>query len=676
METTLIYLLKSAGLSTIFYLLYVLLLQNDTNFQLNRKFLLGGILTSFVLPGIYFTKKIIVAPIDYSQFTNLGSTSSTALIKETINWWQIVGVIYLAITSIFLLKFLFELSQILYLIATLKSNKIGNFNYIESDDKNGPFSFFNYIIYNPRLHSEKELELILLHEKIHAGQLHSLDILISNLATHILWFNPLLWLYKKKIIQNLEYIADMETVKNSNSKKEYLHALVKVSTKNFQPALTNSFYQSFIKKRILMLHKTKKTNSSWKVAIAFPLLLAFMLVFNVKTEASIAQSENAFSLSDLTSTVNEVLELNLNEKTTKDQLEDFQKKFQEKGIQLDFKKVDYYKGRLKSLIVSYTLKDGEKNTFNSEVNNNGNLKPFTIRASFNDNNNLETIEIVGSDKLSWTEAENVKVIRTVKNSHDENGKVIREIVSTKKPQQEPIYIVDGKLTNEEQAKAMDPEKIASINVLKGTKATALYGTSATNGAIQITTRKEGDTSRTSTNIIAFQKDNNVKIYDNNKVRVVSTSEDPQNKPLFIVNGEELEEGTEMSAIDSDKIVSVIVFKNKKAIEKYGQKGKNGIVVIRTKDAKESLNTNDSMYLIKASFSDAQLEELKSRAQKDTGYLLKLNNIKRNSKGIITKIQVKFSGKGHTVNADFNETDGIPDILVGLDSKGGVSISSK
>ena len=101
-----------------------------------------------------------------------------------------------------------------------------------------------------------------------------------------------MWLYKKKIIQNLEYIADRETVKTSNSKKEYLQALVKVSTKDFQPALTNSFYQSFIKKRILMLHKTKKTNSSWKVALAFPLLFAFMLVFNVKTEASIIPSNN------------------------------------------------------------------------------------------------------------------------------------------------------------------------------------------------------------------------------------------------------------------------------------------------------------------------------------------------------------------------------------------------
>ena len=95
--------------------------------------------------------------------------------------------------------------------------------------------------------------------------------------------------------------------------------------------------------------------------------------------------------------------------------------------------------------------------------------------------------------------------------------------------------------------------------------------------------------------------------------------------------------------------------------------------ITTKDA---VNTSSTMYLIKASFSEAQLEELKQRVKKETGYILLLNNIKRNSNAIITRIEVKFSGKGHAVNGSFEEKDGIPDILVGLNSMGGVSISSK
>lgn len=89
--------------------------------------------------------------------------------------------------------------------------------------------------------------MILQHEKIHATQWHSVDILMANLTTALLWFHPLSWLYKRSLAQNLEYIADRETVAISGAKKSYQQALLKVSIANLQPALTNPFYQSFIK---------------------------------------------------------------------------------------------------------------------------------------------------------------------------------------------------------------------------------------------------------------------------------------------------------------------------------------------------------------------------------------------------------------------------------------------
>ena len=60
METFLIYLLKSAGLLSLFFLFYSLLLKKDTSFITNRKFLLAGLTTSAILPAIYFTKTVII----------------------------------------------------------------------------------------------------------------------------------------------------------------------------------------------------------------------------------------------------------------------------------------------------------------------------------------------------------------------------------------------------------------------------------------------------------------------------------------------------------------------------------------------------------------------------------------------------------------------------------------
>lgn len=51
---------------------------------------------------------------------------------------------------------------------------------------------------------------------------------------------------------------------------------------------------------------------------------------------------------------------------------------------------------------------------------------------------------------------------------------------------EPIYVVDGSITNKD---AVNMDDVESINVLKGAAATALYGSRGGNGAVIITTRK-------------------------------------------------------------------------------------------------------------------------------------------------------------------------------------------
>ena len=72
-----------------------------------------------------------------------------------------------------------------------------------------PFSFFSYIVYNSSLYNSTELENILEHEKIHSEQNHTTDVLISRIFCIVFWFNPIVWLYKKAIMQNLEFIADV-----------------------------------------------------------------------------------------------------------------------------------------------------------------------------------------------------------------------------------------------------------------------------------------------------------------------------------------------------------------------------------------------------------------------------------------------------------------------------------
>ena len=54
-------------------------------------------------------------------------------------------------------------------------------------------------------------------------------------------------------------------------------------------------------------------------------------------------------------------------------------------------------------------------------------------------------------------------------------------------QQEPLYVIDGRLEEADKLQQLNPQDIESIEVLKGYRAAALYGTRGINGVWVITT---------------------------------------------------------------------------------------------------------------------------------------------------------------------------------------------
>ena len=106
MENLLIYLLKSAGILAIFFLLYQLLLRKETSFETNRFFLLGGMIAAAILPGIYFTKTVFIQaskPV-FTNFTEF--PVENVPLEASFDWWQFAGQLYLGITALFLVRFL------------------------------------------------------------------------------------------------------------------------------------------------------------------------------------------------------------------------------------------------------------------------------------------------------------------------------------------------------------------------------------------------------------------------------------------------------------------------------------------------------------------------------------------------------------------------------------------
>ncbi|MBN4070424.1 TonB-dependent receptor plug domain-containing protein [Olleya sp. AH-315-F22] len=276
------YLIKASAIIAIFYFCYSIFLQRDTFFQSNRWFFVVGLITAILIPLVVIPIYITVQPQEFVySVSNLTFTNENTV--TPFDWNGVITTIYFLGVSIFATRLLIQIYSLVSLIIRNKKQRSGKFIYVEVEDNISPFSFFNWIVFNPNQFKQSELEQIITHEKVHVNQFHSIDILFIQIASVVFWCNPLIWIYKKELHQNLEFIADNEAQKQASCKKSYQHLLLKTSMPNYQMALTNNFYNSLIKKRIVMLHKNKSKNRNyWKFTLILPILALFIMSFNTK----------------------------------------------------------------------------------------------------------------------------------------------------------------------------------------------------------------------------------------------------------------------------------------------------------------------------------------------------------------------------------------------------------
>ncbi|MNK47047.1 BlaR1 peptidase M56 [compost metagenome] len=215
-------------------------------------------------------------------------TTVTVVEEENfeINWSLVLAVVYGVGFLAFMIKFALDFYSLNAVLRGKKIEQQDDFKFIDINENIAPFSYFGYIVYNSSLYTATELENILEHEKVHSDQKHTIDVLISRIFCILFWFNPIIWLYKKAILQNLEFIADNEASKKIVDKKAYQYTLLKITTHETCVAITNHFYQSLIKKRIVMLNKNQSNKRNyWKYSAVIPALGAFVLLFQIKTIA-------------------------------------------------------------------------------------------------------------------------------------------------------------------------------------------------------------------------------------------------------------------------------------------------------------------------------------------------------------------------------------------------------
>ena len=244
-----------------FYLLYAAVLRNHTFFNLNRFYLLSGLLLSFVIPVLkipFFqvqsptivTDMMRLHPIepDYVLFTN----QNLAHGLTTINYTVILQAIYLAGIIILFIKLFFSIIRIVRMKNQSDIHKLDKVKIVRTDTS-VPFSFFHMIF----LPKDEQNPMIIEHELAHIRQLHWLDLVLTELATVLLWFNPIVFLYRSSLKLQHEYLADSSVLTESHKTEGYLRSMLRQVEMISTGGLVSHFYQKTIKKRIIMMTKNK-----------------------------------------------------------------------------------------------------------------------------------------------------------------------------------------------------------------------------------------------------------------------------------------------------------------------------------------------------------------------------------------------------------------------------------
>lgn len=271
------------------YLVYRFFLEKETFLNWNRVYLLGTLVLGLVLPLISipqepstFMTEVILPTVTIEW----GAINTTVTAPEkAFNWVTFMYIIFWAGCFLAIARFIYGLIRIIQLRKRSEITRKNEYDLVLTDIPHAPFSFFNWMFWSKSYEVDREEELqIISHELTHIRQGHTLDNLFVEVLSIVFWWNPVIYLYKKAIKDNHEFLADASVVR-WNNKKQYGQLLIRQSQvaptfyQAEQPvAMANHFFHSKLKKRITMI--TKNASGKWtrlKYLISAPLLA--MLLF-------------------------------------------------------------------------------------------------------------------------------------------------------------------------------------------------------------------------------------------------------------------------------------------------------------------------------------------------------------------------------------------------------------
>ncbi|MBQ6742493.1 MAG: M56 family metallopeptidase [Bacteroidales bacterium] len=284
------WMLFSTLAAGLLYGLYCLTLRRDRWLQLNLWYLLVAIGFSMVFPSVRLPDSLgqasqSVASVEEYLVTMNEVEISAITAPRTLGVMVDIYLVGVALCAAYLL---FQLAaQVVIVIRLRRRHKVyrasDGFDIPRGaalmllDDDTATYSFFNHIVVGTRGLNDDEVRCILAHESLHVRQGHTVDLLFARLLCCLMWFNPFAWLIMREIRAVHEFLADAASI-GACGREGYLHLLYRQTTGTGYGHITNNFKSINLKKRIVMMNKSKTRYGAWKAVAALPVMALLMVV--------------------------------------------------------------------------------------------------------------------------------------------------------------------------------------------------------------------------------------------------------------------------------------------------------------------------------------------------------------------------------------------------------------
>ena len=590
MGTFLVYILKSAACLAVFYLFYKLLMSRDTFHRFNRFALLGLLVLSSLLPlveasvnspaAVQETMLTLEQLLLLADIQPEGESMAAATPSATVLWLRAALLVYLTGIVFFIVRNLCSLARLGRLIrqgkrealdSYLPDRKEKNVRLVVHDYDIAPFSWMHWIVI-ARKDLEENGREILIHELAHIRNRHSWDLLLTDLCIFVQWFNPAAWLLKQELQNIHEYEADETVLREGVNARNYQMLLIKKAVGTRLYSMANSFNHSSLKKRITMMLK-EKSNPWARAKYLYILPLAALAVTAFARPEVSAVADEISAVKVIAPAVHDSIQPNVQTavaapSSALDQMPEFPGGMEALNTYLR-NNIRYPQEAQKAGIQGRVI-------IQFIVSKDGSITDAEVVESVDpqlDAEGLRLIKNMPRWKPGMRKGQAIRVKQTLpirfaftktSDKPENSNSIFLKNGSYNSSLKDVILLVNGQEVSPEIFRAIDPQRIQSVTVLKDQASLAKYTTDKSKtGIIQVKLKKEEQASDINIPTIRFDS---------------QTS-----KSLVIIDGKAAD-ATAVQALPPSQIKSIKVLKGQQAVDLFGEAAKNGAICVSTRSA--------------------------------------------------------------------------------------------